>query len=82
MALKFEQVYPPFLSLTYLEKHSLVETIIQRRNSFVTPKKKQKQAKSDSANKQSAKGKRQKLLSELTSEEKQELLRKIENGEI
>jgi hypothetical protein len=80
MTIQYEDIYPSFTSLSYLQKLELIEVIRKRRYSYFTPKRNKKAAKQESATRQSAKSTTAKLLSELSPAEKEQLLKELDDG--
>ena len=80
MTIQYEDIYPPFSSLTYAEQLELIEKIRFRRSQYFTPKRQKSQAKKEVSAKQSRQSKQRSILDSLTEEEKRQLLEELDDG--
>jgi hypothetical protein len=80
MTLLYEQIFTPFLNLSYEEQQKLIEKIRKRRVSDTTPKKQQKKAKAKTSEKQSQTEKWRRTLDELSPQEMEELIQEFEDA--
>lgn len=79
MPIQYENIYSTFTSLPNQERLLIINEIRRKRREYATPKRKQSTSKKEHSKKETKKDKFQTLIGQLSSSEREALLKELDN---